>query len=181
MCIRDRVLADRQHGDPYLREIVAHHTSGQLKVAPEHADTGVLSLMGKPTNKSLLDFKARFERFSSEVNKKQYLTYYFIAAYPGCSDREMRKLHDFTSNQLHLDPEQVQIFTPPPSTYGSVMYFTEMNPFTGEPIFVEKDLKRKQAQKDLVTRPSRQSKAYVPHKPSSLPHKSAPGKKKAIR
>jgi radical SAM superfamily enzyme YgiQ (UPF0313 family) len=128
-----------------------------------------------------LDFKARFERFSREVDKKQYLTYYFIAAYPGCSDREMRKLHNFTSTQLHLDPEQVQIFTPTPSTYGSVMYYTEMNPFTGEPIFVEKDLKRKQAQKDLVTRHNLHTHPSSHPKTNRTPRNSNFEKKKAVR
>ncbi len=177
----DMVLADKKYGEPYLREIVDHHTAGQLKVAPEHTDAAVLALMGKPNPASLLRFKAKFDQFSAEAGKKQYLTYYFIAAYPGCTDREMRKLHEFTSNQLHLDPEQVQIFTPTPSTYGSIMYYTEMNPFTGESIFVEKDLKAKQKQKDLVTRRTKQPGDPIRHNAVNRSRMTYPGRKKADR
>jgi uncharacterized radical SAM protein YgiQ len=147
----DMVLSDQINGDRYLREVTEHHTSGQLKVAPEHSEPAVLALMGKPSTNTLITFKKRFEQLSHEMNKKQYLTYYFIAAYPGCSETEMKKLHNFVSGQLHLTPEQVQIFTPTPSTYGSIMYYTEMDPFTGQPIFVEKNLKAKQKQKDVLS------------------------------
>ncbi len=147
----DMVLADKQHGLEYLKEIVQHHTSGQMKIAPEHADSRILYLMGKPAVKSLSQYKDAFEMLTREAGKKQFLTYYFIAAYPGCSDREMKKLHDYTIQELHLNPEQVQVFTPTPSTYASVMYYTEEDPFTGQPLFVEKNLNRKQKQKDMVT------------------------------
>ncbi|MPN52683.1 hypothetical protein SDC9_200345 [bioreactor metagenome] len=63
----------------------------------------------------------------------------------------MKKLHDYASQTLHLNPEQVQVFTPTPSTYASVMYYTEKDPFTGHPIFVEKNLARKQKQKEIIT------------------------------
>jgi uncharacterized radical SAM protein YgiQ len=147
----DMVLADKQHGIEYLGEVVQHHTSGQMKIAPEHADSKILYLMGKPAVKSLTQFKTTFEKLTREAGKKQFLTYYFIAAYPGSSDREMKKLHDFTTKELHLNPEQVQVFTPTPSTYASVMYYTEEDPFTGQPLFVEKNLTRKQKQKDIIT------------------------------
>lgn len=147
----DMVLADAGHGTEYLREITRYHTSGQLKVAPEHTEPVVLNLMGKPSIHSLVEFKKRFDRFSQEAGKKQFLTYYFIAAYPGCSEREMQKLHQFASRELKLAPEQVQIFTPTPSTYASVMYYTEKDPSTGAPIFVEKSLRNKEKQKEIVT------------------------------
>jgi len=107
--------------------------------------------MGKPAVNSLIQFKSAFDNLSQEAGKNQFLTYYFIAAYPGCSDREMKKLHDYASQTLHLNPEQVQVFTPTPSTYASVMYYTEKDPFTGQPIFVEKNLARKQKQKEIIT------------------------------
>lgn len=146
----DMVVADQISGLQYLREVVQNHTSGQLKIAPEHVDPVVLRLMGKPAITSLTNFKAAFDRLTKEAGKKQFLTYYLIAAYPGSSDREMKKLRDYATRALKLLPEQVQVFTPTPSTYASVMYYTEQDPFTGHPIFVEKNLKRKEQQKDFV-------------------------------
>jgi uncharacterized radical SAM protein YgiQ len=147
----DLVLADETHGDAYIQEVVAHHTSGQLKVAPEHTEDRVLDLMGKPGSRPLLEFKHRFDSLSRTMRKKQYLTYYMIAAHPGCTEDDMRRLKIFASQKLKVTPEQVQIFTPTPSTYSSLMYYTEMDPFTRQPIFVEKDLGRKIRQKKMVT------------------------------
>lgn len=149
----DMVLADKQNGLAYLKEIVSHHTSGQLKVAPEHADPYVLKMMGKPSVGSLLKFKKLFETMTFAAGKDQYLTYYLIAAYPGSSDREMKQLKEFVTNKLHLSPEQVQVFTPTPSTYASVMYYTEKDPFTGETIFVEKNIANKVTQKEIIAKP----------------------------
>ncbi len=147
----DMVLDDKKSGQEYLEEIVLHHVSGQLKVAPEHTDPKILNKMGKTGTAALLEFKRKFDEASEKAGKKQFLTYYFIAAYPGCSDREMQSLRQFTSKKLHIHPEQVQVFTPLPSTYASVMYYTEHDPFTGESLFVEKNLSRKSRQKQIVT------------------------------
>ena len=93
-----------------------------------------------------------FDLLNEKFGKNQFLTYYFIAAHPGCDEKEMKELRDFTSRQLKVHPEQVQIFTPTPSTYASVMYYTEMNPFTMQPIFVEKSLQKKNRQKDILVK-----------------------------
>lgn len=146
----DMVLADRKNGLQYLREVVQNHTSGQMKIAPEHTEPVILRLMGKPGIGSLTRFKAEFERLSREAGKKQFLTYYLIAVYPGSSDREMKKLRDYAIRELKALPEQVQVFTPTPSTYASLMYYTERDPFTGEPLYVEKNLKLKETQKEIV-------------------------------
>lgn len=106
--------------------------------------------MGKPGKKSLHQFKDMFEQLSKEAGKEQYLTYYFIAAHPGCSDKEMEELKSFASGKLKTHPEQVQIFTPTPSTYSTLMYYTETNPFNGEKLFVEKDLNKQIKQKSIV-------------------------------
>lgn len=159
----DMVLADSKCGMEYLNEIVRYHTSGQLKVAPEHSEQAVLSLMGKPSTETLLKFKDKFETLSRKAGKEQYLTYYLIAAYPGSSEKEMKALRKFASSSLQVQPEQVQVFTPTPSTYASVMYYTEQDPFTGEPLFVEKNLHRKAVQKELVTR--KQTDKTVPAHP----------------
>ena len=147
----DMVLNDQRCGEQYLREVVEHHTSGQMKIAPEHTEDNILRLMGKPGKSALLEFKAMFDRVTQQAGKEQYLTYYLIAAHPGCSERDMQNLKNFTSQKLKINPEQVQVFTPTPSTYASLMYYTEMDPFTRQPIFVEKDLQRKAKQKDIVT------------------------------
>ncbi len=147
----DLLLCDHEHGDDYLRELVAHHVSGQLKVAPEHVEERVLGLMGKPGRASLLEFKRRFDGLNRETGKRQFLTYYFIAAHPGCTEADMQHVRAFASRELKIHPEQVQVFTPTPSTYSSLMYYTERDPFTGQPLFVEKDLRRKERQKSIVT------------------------------
>ncbi len=157
----DLVLEDEQHGDAYVKEITRHHVSGQLKVAPEHSENAVLRVMGKPGHEQLLAFKEKFDRFSREAGKEQYLTYYLIAAHPGCRDEDMRRLKQFASRELHISPEQVQLFTPLPSTYSALMYHTGLNPFTHEPIFVEKDAGRRERQKRIVTRkPGRGKKEH---------------------
>ena len=74
-----------------------------------------------------------------------------IAAHPGCTEQDMRQLKNFASQKLRVNPEQVQVFTPTPSTYASLMYYTELDPFTRQPIFVEKDARRKERQKEIVT------------------------------
>ena len=146
----DMVLADQAHGHNYLRAVVRNHVSGQMKVAPEHTENNVLRHMGKPGNDNLLRFKGMFEQMTAEAGKPQFLTYYLIAAHPGCSEEDMRRLRLFTSQKLNIHPEQVQVFTPTPSTYSSLMYYTEMDPFTGEKLFVEKESGRKERQKRIV-------------------------------
>ncbi len=150
----DLILKDRQFGNAYLNEIVEHHVSGQMKIAPEHSNDSVLSLMGKPGSQDLIAFKTRFDQLNQQKGKNQFLTYYFIAAHPGCSDREMEEARKFAIRALKILPEQVQIFTPTPSTYASLMYYTELNPFTQQPIFVEKDLHRKNRQKQILVKKS---------------------------
>jgi len=143
---------DMNLSDEYLRELVIHHVSGQLKVAPEHTSDFVLAKMGKPGSDSLLHFKKKFDELSRAAGKPQFLTYYMIAAHPGCTDADMAELKKFASEKLQTNPEQVQIFTPTPSTYSTLMYYTEMDPFTREPLRVEKDLRRKERQKDIIVR-----------------------------
>ncbi|GHT33157.1 UPF0313 protein [Endomicrobiia bacterium] len=142
----DVVCSDDQYGQRYLDYVVENNTSGQMKIAPEHCDDKVLSLMGKPSARVLMQF---IEMFNKSNSKKQFLTYYFIAAYPGCGDKEMKNLQYFIGRNLKIHPKQVQIFTPTPSTNATLMYYTEKN-LSGTKIFVEKDRNNKQKQKKLV-------------------------------
>ena len=146
----DLIAADKRHGEKYLKEIVEHHVSGQLKVAPEHSEKKILELMGKPEVEELTVFRRRFNELTKQAGKKQFLTYYLIAAHPGCDENAMRRLKKFASKELKIKPEQVQIFTPTPSTYSTLMYWTQKDPFTGEPCFVEKDINRKNRQKSIL-------------------------------
>ncbi len=143
----DMVLADKRHGEEYLREIVRHHVSGQMKIAPEHTESPILHLMRKPGLNLLLTFARLFYRLTKEAGKKQFLTYYLIAAHPGCTYRDMEKLRAFFTRRLHTLPKQIQIFTPTPSTWSTLMYYTERDPFTGKPLFVEKSVSGRQRQK----------------------------------
>ena len=147
----DLILHDSKFGIKYLDLIVKNHISGQMKVAPEHSDSRVLKLMGKPAVSDLLDFKKLFEKLNKKYNKKQYLTYYLIAAHPGCSMREMESMKYFVKKNFHIKPEQIQIFTPTPSTYSTLMYYTGRDPFSGEEIYVERDPGKKIKQKKIVT------------------------------
>lgn len=147
----DMVMQDSQAGPAYLQELVEHHVSGQLKLAPEHSEPWVLRRMRKPSVKTMLAFKEHFDGISARVGKKQFLSYYLLAAHPGCSDADMINLRQFCSTSLGVLPEQVQIFTPTPSTYSSLMYYTERDPFSGEPLFVEKGLTGKMQQKATIT------------------------------
>lgn len=146
----DMILSDTKCGQAYLEEIVRDHVSGQMKIAPEHTEDKVLNLMGKQGKAPLKEFKDRFYQINSKLGMKQFLTYYLIAAHPGCDEKDMLDLKRFASRELKVSPEQVQVFTPTPSTYSTLMYYTEIDPFTGKKLFVEKDNNRKQKQKDIV-------------------------------
>jgi len=146
----DLLLSDRQYGEQYLKELVQHYISGQMKVAPEHTETAVLNRMGKPGISLLLRFKELFDRMNKKFGKEQFLTYYLIAAHPGCTRSDMQKLKRFTRDNLRINPEQVQIFLPAPSTYSSLMYCTGIDPFSKKPVFVEKDPQNKDQQKNIA-------------------------------
>jgi uncharacterized radical SAM protein YgiQ len=146
----DLLEADKKHCAGYMQELVFHHISGQLKVAPEHTVSSILKMMGKPQAQSLINFQQLFEKYSTASGCKQFLTYYFIAAHPGCSEDDMRSLKSFAAKELKINPQQVQIFTPLPSTYSALMYFIGIDPFTGRKIFVEKNIAKKQRQKDII-------------------------------
>jgi len=151
----DLVLNDTGHGRDYLEELVYHHVSGQLKTAPEHCEDHVLIKMGKPGIQGLMQFKEMFDQMTRAAGKKQYLTYYMIAAHPGCRLDDMKRLQSFAAHRLNIHPEQVQIFTPTPSTYSSLMYYTGIDPFTGRRVFVETHPRGREKQKQIITRKPR--------------------------
>ncbi len=153
----DLISDDKYNGYNYLKEIVNHHISGQMKIAPEHVDDEVLEYMRKPGKQALVEFKKLFDKLNKESGKKQFLTYYLIAAHPGCKEQNMYNLKDFATNVLKMNPEQAQVFTPTPSTYSTLMYYTEMDPKTRKPLFVEKDVHKKEKQKAIVIKKGHKS------------------------
>jgi uncharacterized radical SAM protein YgiQ len=174
----DMILDDRIYGRAYMKELVGHHVSGQMKIAPEHTEDAVLKNMGKPSSQSLEKFTDLFKDLSTKANKRQFLTYYLIAAHPGCTEDDMQALKAFTHKKLKLNPEQVQIFTPLPSTYSALMYYTGIDPFTGKELFVEKDTARKEKQKQIVTAKSAPIAATAK---TDNPTKAKPHKKTSRR
>lgn len=146
----DMILADKENGAKYLREVVRHHVSGQMKIAPEHSEVHVLAKMGKPGSDALLEFKDRFYGLTKQEGLKQFLTYYLIAAHPGCTENDMQRLKLFFLHKIGMLPEQVQVFTPTPSTYSTLMYWTEQDPFTGKACFVEKSFQGREKQKNVL-------------------------------
>jgi uncharacterized radical SAM protein YgiQ len=146
----DLVLADERHGILYLREVVRHHVSGQMKIAPEHSEERVLRCMGKPGMQGLLAFRNLFRRLTAEAGKEQYLTYYLIAAHPGCTDEDMEAVHRFAIRELATRPEQVQLFTPAPSTISTLMYHTKRDPFSKRTLFVEQTPAGRERQKKIL-------------------------------
>ncbi|MFZ1982960.1 MAG: radical SAM protein, partial [Desulfatitalea sp.] len=167
----DLILADATSGRRYLEELLRHHTSGQLKIAPEHIDDPLLRLMGKPGRDRLEAFLELFEEIGRRMPRRQFLTYYFMAAHPGCTLEQMHALRAYAERRLRLVPEQVQIFTPSPSTYATLMYYTGIDPFTGRGLFVERQLSAKIAQKAALAEkpPPRKPKAGGKGRPRRYP------------
>lgn len=132
----------------YLHELIAHHVSGRLKVAPEHTSDSVLQVMRKPTFKLFRDFKRFFDRINTDERLNQQIIPYFISSHPGCRPQDMAELAVETK-QLNFQLEQVQDFTPTPMTLATEMYYTGLDPYTLKPIFVARSQNDKLAQRQF--------------------------------
>jgi uncharacterized radical SAM protein YgiQ len=134
----------------YLRELAAHHVGGQLKVAPEHTDSHVLALMKKPENDNFESFARKFKRASSEAGKpKQFLIPYYIASHPGSDLHAMIDLAVFLKRNGYR-PDQVQDFIPAPFDIATCMYYTGIDPFTKEQVYVARHLRDRKLQRALM-------------------------------
>lgn len=131
----------------YLRQVVVHHTSGRLKVAPEHTEDHVLQLMRKPPFALFERLNADFQRICREEGLRFQLIPYFISSHPGCGERDMKALAEKVTGRLHFTLEQVQDLTPTPMTLSSVMFWTGRNPYTGQKVFVARSQEEKRRQK----------------------------------
>jgi uncharacterized radical SAM protein YgiQ len=134
----------------YMRELAAHHVGGHLKVAPEHTDSTVLGLMKKPTNDSFDSFAADFKKASQQAGKpKQYLVPYYIASHPGSDLRAMIDLAVFLKRNGYR-PDQVQDFIPAPFDVATCMYYTGIDPFTKQQVYVAQHLRDRKLQRALM-------------------------------
>lgn len=145
----DYVLEDKRHGQEFLDELVRHHVSGQLRVAPEHVSKKVLDLMGKPGSEKFERFVQMFDTATSNAEKEQYVVAYLMSSHPGSTLTEAVELAEFCRD-MGYSPEQVQDFYPTPSTLSTVMYHTGVNPLTMEPVYVAKSPHEKAMQRALI-------------------------------
>ncbi|HTT70994.1 MAG TPA: YgiQ family radical SAM protein [Anaeromyxobacteraceae bacterium] len=145
----DLAEGDAKNGQRYLEELVAHHVSGQLKVAPEHTAPGVLHLMKKPGIEAFERFRGSFSRYTREAGKEQYLVPYFLSSHPGCTLEDAVGLYEYLRRN-RWRPRQVQDFTPTPMTLSSDIYYSGYHPFTLARVEVVRDLHARRMQKALL-------------------------------
>ena len=137
--------------EPYLKELILDHTSGRLKVAPEHTEDKVLYYIAKPSFNLFVRLRDEFDRITKAAGRKTGIVPYFISSHPGCTMHDMEKLSRHPALKgLYMD--QVQDFTPTPMTTSSVMFYTGLDPRTLKPVFVERDPERKKRQKSFFFR-----------------------------
>ena len=138
--------AANRSAEEYTRELITHHVSGRLKVAPEHTSDRVLYLMRKPSFLLFQQFKRIFDRICREEGLRQQIIPYFISSHPGCHEEDMAQLAAIT-RKMGYQLEQVQDFTPTPMTVATEMFYTGYNPYTMEPVFTAHTPEEKQAQR----------------------------------
>lgn len=131
--------------EEYGEQLITRHVSGRLKVAPEHTAPDVLQLMRKPSWEHFLRFRDFFLRVNEAHGMNRQLIPYFISSHPGCTNRDMAHLAEWTK-KMHYRPEQVQDFTPTPMTLSTTMFYTGINPYTMKPIYVARTPKEKKQQ-----------------------------------
>jgi hypothetical protein len=133
----------------YMKELVQHHVGGLLKVAPEHVDPEVLMKMRKPANDDFEKFTTAFERESAKAGKTQHIVPYFIASHPASDLNAMINLAVFLKRNGY-QPDQVQDFIPAPFDVATAMYYTGIDPFTKQPVYIAKQLKDRKLQRALL-------------------------------
>ena len=131
--------------EQYGKQLITRHVSGRLKVAPEHTSAQVLKLMRKPSWEQYERFYRFFEQVNAEAGLRQQLIPYFISSHPGCTNRDMQQLAE-RCRQMHYRPEQVQDFTPTPMTLATTMFYTGLNPYTMQPVYVARTKEEKKKQ-----------------------------------
>ncbi len=143
----DYLLADKN--EDFFKELVLHHTSGQLKVAPEHCSDNVLKYMGKPSVKVYEKFEKRFYELTKAAGKKQYLVPYLMSSHPGSTVKDAVELSLFLKRH-NMHPEQVQDFYPTPGTISTCMFYTGLDPITMKKVYVPRTPEEKAEQRALL-------------------------------
>lgn len=143
----DYLLEDKD--DTFFKELVENHVSGQLKVAPEHCSAAVLDKMGKPHIETYIKFSKRYFKYTGEADKEQYLVPYLMSSHPGSTLDDAIELALFLKKN-HIRPEQVQDFYPTPGTISTCMFYTELDPYTMEKVYVAKTDHDKALQRALL-------------------------------
>lgn len=143
----DYICADKS--DEFLKELIEHHVSGQLKVAPEHCAPNVLAKMGKPSVNVFTQFSKKFYSLTKKADKEQYLVPYLMSSHPGCTLRDAVVLALYLKEH-HMRPEQVQDFYPTPATASTCMFYTGIDPYTMEHVYVPTDPYEKKLQRALL-------------------------------
>ena len=143
----DYVMYDKS--DTFLRELVAHHISGRLKVAPEHVDDRVLQLMGKPSCELYDRFALKYQQLNKNAGKEQFVVPYFISSHPGSDMNSAVALAQYL-HRTGQRPEQVQDFYPTPGTLSTCMYYTGLDPRTMKRVYVPRSPKEKELQRALM-------------------------------
>ena len=154
----DYLMEDKN--DEFMRELIRHHISGQLKVAPEHCSAAVLDKMGKPHIEAYKAFQKRFYEITKGMDKEQYLVPYLMSSHPGSTLKEAIDLALFLRDNK-IRPEQVQDFYPTPGTISTAMFYTELDPYTMEKVYVPKTAKEKAMQRALLQYFKPQNKELV--------------------
>ena len=143
----DYILQDKN--DEFFKELVKYHISGQLKLAPEHCSAVVLDKMGKPHIESYVKFAKKYFTYTKSIGKEQYIVPYLMSSHPGSTLDDAIELALFIKQQK-LHPEQVQDFYPTPGTISTAMFYTELDPYTLEKVYVAKTSKDKSMQRALM-------------------------------
>ncbi|MDD5949880.1 MAG: YgiQ family radical SAM protein [Lachnospiraceae bacterium] len=143
----DYVLADKKSG--FLKELCQYHVSGQLKVAPEHVSDRVLACMGKPRHAVFQEFVRQYENCNGKLGLKQYMVPYLMSSHPGSTLKDAITLAEYIRDIGYM-PEQVQDFYPTPGTISTCMYYTGLDPRTGESVYVARNPQEKAMQRALI-------------------------------
>ncbi len=153
-------LLNGRESEGYLKDLCEYHISGQLKVAPEHCQPHVLNLMRKPQFTVYESFVNNFNKVNTQLKKKQFIVNYFIIGHPGTTLEDSLAL-SLKLKKMHIHPEQIQDFIPLPMTVSGAMYHTEMDPFTGNKVYVAKNPRDRKLQRSLIQFKNPDNKRYV--------------------
>ncbi|MBP5604943.1 MAG: DUF3362 domain-containing protein, partial [Ruminiclostridium sp.] len=154
----DYLMLDKS--DEFMKELIANHISGQLKVAPEHASNRVLDCMGKPHIEVYERFEKKFYDITKGMGKEQYLVPYLMSSHPGCTLSDAVDLAVFLKKH-GIRPEQVQDFYPTPGTISTAMFYTGLDPYTMEPVFVTRKYEDKKLQRALLQYYKKENRGLV--------------------